>query len=109
MQTTYCEELDEWELAEWEKRRVLTDPIDIEREEAFRKMYTIRLRAETTEDLLPAWAIRSEFLRRYPGDLGMIKYGSHLMRSQDWIEADIARKQDGFTEENQPINLRHVA
>jgi hypothetical protein len=104
MQTTSYKKLKEFndceELAEWEKGRVWTDPIDIEREEAFKEMFDIRLRAETTEELLPAFAIRSAFLCRYPEDKSMIQYGSHLIRSWEWMGGTFEEMQERLKEEH---------
>jgi hypothetical protein len=104
MQTTLYKDLKEFddceELADWEKGRVWTDLIDIERQEAFRKMNNIRFKAKTTEDLVFACLIRDEFLCRYPGDKGMIRYGSHLIRSWEWMGGTFEEMQERLKEEH---------
>jgi hypothetical protein len=104
MQTTSYKKLKEFndceELAEWEKGRVLIEPIGIERQEAFRKMNNIRFKAKTTEDLVFACLIRDEFLCRYPGDIGMIRYGSHLIRSWEWMGGTFEDMQERLKEEH---------
>jgi hypothetical protein len=107
MQTTPSKELKElkvfvdWEdLADWEKGRVLTEPIDIERQEAYGEINRIRRKAKTREDLVAAWQVRSDFLCRYPDDKGMIQYGSNLIRSWEWMGGTFEEMQERLKEEH---------
>jgi hypothetical protein len=107
MQTTPFKELKElkifvdWEdLADWEKGRVLTESIDIERQEAYGEINRIRRKAKTSEDLVAACLIRDEFLCRYPDDKGMIQYGSNLIRSWEWMGGTFEEIQERLKEEH---------
>jgi hypothetical protein len=93
----------DWEdLADWEKGRVWTEPIDVERQEAYREIENIRRKAKTREDLVPACLIRDEFLCRYPDDKGMIQYGSNLIRSWEWMGGTFEEMQERLKQEYLP-------
>lgn len=69
------------ELADWEKEQPLTDSMALERQAAFACIQDIRRQAQSLEGLLPAFAVRSEFLRLHPRDAAMVQLGSDLIRA----------------------------
>ena len=70
----------EVELTDWEKGESETPKIGGERGKAIEKMIAVIHHASTKEQIVAAYAVRSELLKQFPDDINLLRVGSYLYR-----------------------------
>jgi hypothetical protein len=76
------------ELEPWEKDPDPKTPFEVEWVEATMRIGAILRTAKAPEDVLAAFDVQSEWLRKYPGDMPMRRLGSSLIRAVEWLGGD---------------------